>query len=887
MQVKFDYFNRPEDPQLYICNVINTKLAPIVRYADSNGTNTLQITMNYNRTSELSIQVYKYIKNTFHRKSETDNSVAECYKYIANYRQIHVEGLGYFIITEATKCDDGFDPYWDIKATSCENEINNKCIIIPKGTYQFYDPNNLSGTILGRILNLCPNWSIGTISSNIASLYRTFDDVSQNAYNFMMNDMANAFGCICDFDIENRKINILDMNTEIPSTDILLTYDNVINNTKLDQPSENIVTALNVSGGSDAVDSTLDITNVNPISGNVIYNFSYFMNTTDMTQDLIDAINVWQGKVDNNQSAFSDLVLQIQNEQSTLETLYGELADLNVQLKSLNQDLSVCLADANRENYSTIKSNINSKQTEVKSKQTEINNQVTKVDNLNEQLYNLQSSLSIQNNFTPDQYKQLNRFIHQVDFKDENIITTKSMTYAQKQAQAQSLYDKAVMLLNQRCKPTTTIEVECQNFILMPEFNKFRDQIELGKMIHVELNDGNIINMMFLQYQINYDTKALTIKVSNRLKLHDIVKDVQDWQNQLSASANSLSLNKQVWNYAPKTGVITTIENFIASPINLSNNGIIAANNQKMLIDDTGYHGFQYDELTQTYSADQCWLTQYGLYFTTDSWNTVKCAFGKFAMPDGTEAYGFNGDTVVAGKIKASCLDLSGVVTKAELKATADGIELDVSNKASSLQSQITQNYNSISTTVEDTKNDLQTQITQTANSISDKVSAGDIGTLIQQHASDVIMAFNSANGSKYIKVTGRGFNFYNDYTGIGGMGIEYDSNDGVNYLQTWLNGASGIRWGSSTQYAMSWYPCDQSGGHEGGLHCGNLYPLYVDMKDTGNIMHVQTIQAENGTFNGLVAGGKGGETGSTVLQGVNGTQIGLHFQNGLFVGFY
>lgn len=657
MQVKFDYFNMPEDPQLFVCNANNHRLAPIARYADPNGTNTLNITMNYNRTSELSIQIYKFIEDTFHREALNSRGIAECYQYIKNFRQIHVEGLGYFVITEATEVNDGFDPYWDVKATSCELEINSKGIVLPKGTYQFWDADSPSNTILGKILNLCPNWSVGTVSPTIAVLSRTFDDLSQTVYNFMMNDMANAYSCICDFNIENRKINIIDMSSEIPSTDILLTYDNVLNNVKVDQNSENIITAVNVSGGSDSVDGSFDITSVNPIGGNVIYNFAYFMNTVDMDQSLIDAINAWQTKVNNNQTAFSNLVLQIQNAQSALETLQGDLADLNTDWNSLNRDLSVAMV-ANDGTYDVIKSQMNAKQSAIDSKKAEINNQNTVIANLESQLSTLQSSLTIKNNFTTDQYKQLSSFIHQSDFKDENIIVTNSMTYATKQAQAQALYDKAELLLSQRCQPTSTVEIECINFILMPEFDRFREQIELGKMIHVEMSRGNILDMMLLQYQINYDTKELKIQVSNRHKLHDVYKDEADWQTQLQASANTLSLNQQKWSYP--NGVITNIENFVASPIDMTKNGIIAAPDQKMLIDDTGYHGFQYSN--GTYDPNQCWMTNQGLYFTTDAWDTVKCGFGKIKNKNGVNVYGLNADAFVAGTIDCNILNVINII---------------------------------------------------------------------------------------------------------------------------------------------------------------------------------------------------------------------------------
>lgn len=135
---------------------------------------------------------------------------------------------------------------------------------------------------------------------------------------------------------------------------------------------------------------------------------------------------------------------------------------------------------------------------------------------------------------------------------------------------------------------------------------------------------------------------------------------------------------------------------------------------------------------------------------------------------------------------------------------------------------------------------DLTVRVTATEKGLESKVSTADLGTDIQQHADDIILAFNSASGSKSVKITGDGFDFYNGDTYIGHRGVSSGSID-----DTLADGKS-MRWNSERgDYSMSWYPWDQSGGQEGGFHCGNCYPGYINMKG-GNIMNIGTLQADS-----------------------------------------
>lgn len=100
---------------------------------------------------------------------------------------------------------------------------------------------------------------------------------------------------------------------------------------------------------------------------------------------------------------------------------------------------------------------------------------------------------------------------------------------------------------------------------------------------------------------------------------------------------------------------------------------------------------------------------------------------------------------------------------EAALQLTATQISTTVTNNKTDLQSKITQNANNISAEVkraQGVEDSLSSRITMNENSISSKVSSGDLGTLIQQSANDVRIAWN--NNSKYIKFESASLNIYN-----------------------------------------------------------------------------------------------------------------------------
>ncbi|MDF1496344.1 hypothetical protein [Caproiciproducens sp. CPB-2] len=648
MQVNFDHFNRPENPELSICNPNNTSLASIVSYSN------LDIKPTFNGLSELSVNVYKYIRDKDIGIIDTSRA-CECYQYIALHRYIHVENLGYFIITQSTEKNDGINPYSDIKASSCELELNNRKIKIDAGNYKFYDPQFPSMSIMGKVLALCPTWSLGNIPQSVLNTYRSFDDTNQGIYTFLSNDIGKAFGCICDFDIENRVINVIDLNSEIESTDVFLTYNNVVKNLDINQTADNIITALTVSGSND-----LSISEVNPLGTNYIVDFSYYKNTDWMSQSLIDAINTWEKKVSDNQAKLDSLLSVIKQHKTEFENLNNSLATLQSELKILEDEKSDLSSDG--KDYSSVQAQINIKNTEISNKNNEIISKQTEINNDYSRLSNLQNSLKLENNFTANQYSELSNFIFENDYKNEYIEADSNYTYAQKQELQYALYADGLKKLKKICQPVSSFEIDCNNFLLIPEFNVFRDQFELGKIIHVETSPDNRVDMMLLQYEINYENKELKIKVSNQMKIHDRFTAYQEVYTKAAKANNTIAESKSTWDYAVKSGKIDDFEAFRTGALNATLNKVISSTNEDISIDNTGIHGRAKDPSTGKFEKEEMWLNKNNLLFSDDNFQTAKTALGKITLPNGKVVYGLVADAIVAGTIDAGTIDVIHLV---------------------------------------------------------------------------------------------------------------------------------------------------------------------------------------------------------------------------------
>jgi len=556
---EFDYFSVQEKPAITLCNPDHSQLFSLGACYNT------EVKLKWNAQSEISFEFPRTV----------DGTDLSAFDYLEGKRVILVDTLGYFIISGVQEDDDGSVPIKSITALSIDSELVYKKINVFSGTYKFYDSGSgLDDSLLGTIINLIPNWSLGSIDSSLVDLYRTFDISDSNVYQFLTTDVSNAYSCVFIFDYTDRTISAILSDQSPAETDIFLSKQNLVDKAQYKEIVGEITTAMYCYGGGD-----LTIRNVNPLGTNAIYDFTYYKTTEWMTQDLIDAITTWETKVTSYQSDYSGSVVLLATNQSTLLIQQARLAEYQSQLVSHQQVRDAMIQRDPNADTTEIDAQIVADQQNINNENVLIAATNATILSLQTALININLTLAFTNtaNFTNAQYLELNNFIFENTYHNDNIIITDSMTPSEIQVQSMQLYNNAVDILAKAAIPRYQITIDAVNFFALQEFQPFIDQLTLGCQITVDTGKGYYIDAALLEYDYNYeDPTNFTITISNRQRLDDSHFIFTDLFGQTVQSSNTVKFNNNNWN--DWLAIKPTVINSVITPSGGTAYGIVGAN---------------------------------------------------------------------------------------------------------------------------------------------------------------------------------------------------------------------------------------------------------------------------------------------------------------------
>lgn len=496
MTTLFDYFGNPEVPALSLCYLNNTLISPI---PDPEG---IDFSCEFLNPNEISFRVYEY------RQREGEKEKWQYYDLVDVYRQVFVEGSGYYVITDCSETQDVENPYKDISASSCEVALGFKNLSLSDGTYKFANAENLADpeTIMGKVLEKIPLWSLKSIDSELFEKTRFLDAFEGNVYDFLRNTLEDRYSCIFEFDPMGHTISVMSQDRTIDDVGILLSYDNFIRDISVDRKNDQIYTALRAIGGDG-----ISIESVNPIGGGIIYQFDYFQD--DMPTGLWTAIEAWNQKIANNQSAFSNAVLQVQKINADILKMQQDKIVLESQKTTYEQIIE--LRKESGLDYADVQQSLEETIAKIEDVTTQIMALEQELQTYQSQAQTIQADLAFANNFTSEQILQLDPFIIYGEFRDDNIVTTDNMTYEDKQKQSQELYERCVQALKDTLIDKGSFEINSQNFLFDYAFKPYADKLKVGSKIRVEDRYGNYIPYLLVGYDFSYDDGDLTLSFNN------------------------------------------------------------------------------------------------------------------------------------------------------------------------------------------------------------------------------------------------------------------------------------------------------------------------------------------------------------------------------------
>jgi hypothetical protein len=657
----FDAFGTLETPQLILCNPNGDELNVI-----SHALN-IKLKMRYNSFSELEFVVPK----------EANGISVPYYNLIQQMRFVKVDGFGVFVIGKTSEFNDGIVCKKTVPCKSIDSLIGYKKLVGFKGTYKLWD---LFGgdSILKTFFEYFPDWSIGDISPELLTKYRTYDEAEVIWYDFLINTLEEDFDCVFTFDTFNKKINALTTRNAVYKTDIYLSYENLIKTVNIEPVDEEIQTVLEVHGRDD-----LSINLVNPLGTSRIYNFSHFKNTDWIHQDTIDALTLWENKIAQYQPIYANNLTLLRTKNTEILQLHVELYELETQLKSLEGVLASQVSDIElnngSHNTSSQKALVDAKQVEISNKNNQITIKNAEITSVNNILKNINAQLSFENNFTQSQLEDINSITKVGTYINDSFVQTSIMTDVEVQNEAQGLYDIAQTVLDRVSQPRYGFTSEIVNFLAIPKFKIFADQLQLGCEVCVSLNDDSEFYPVLIEYEIEFDdlsSAKMTFCNSMRLStqeftLAELFKDV-------NTTTSAVSTGKGKWedwtNYSKNS-----FDNFINNALDLKTKELISTSGQSFIIDQNGIRGKKL-LANDTYSPNQLWITNNSICMTKDNWTTNSLAIGEIIF-NGVKQYGIATDVLVGNIIAGQNL----VIKNQNNSVTIDGTGITATNASLTL----------------------------------------------------------------------------------------------------------------------------------------------------------------------------------------------------------
>ena len=222
-------------------------------------------------------------------------------------------GIPWWVIVDTLETKNGYNSYKEITLNSYEYVLSYKtfstneeimplyipdeivsCVTseqMPIDTYKsnqnenkwLHCPQRMNRGLLNQILSYIPGWSLGYITPELMTKYRTIDDVDNaNVYSFLMNTIQEKYQCYVIFNNDKKTINIISQeNIFTNDSGIVLDWHNAIKEMEITNQDTSFVTAIRVHTEDDKYRLGL----VNPTGGSIIYNFDSVINEMDYVVD--------------------------------------------------------------------------------------------------------------------------------------------------------------------------------------------------------------------------------------------------------------------------------------------------------------------------------------------------------------------------------------------------------------------------------------------------------------------------------------------------------------------------------------------------------------------------------------------------------------------------
>lgn len=661
--VKFDAYNKPVIPRVFL--------------AFSNKKLICQLNAKEKKSEFFAVGVssFKFSVYKYHEKIENQG-----FDDVSIGKYIWLEDIGWYRIKDISRKDDGGNPKLEVTCFDLAYELKQTYLTSfgSMGTeddeqggldrYALYDASDTSHSIAHIFMDKNPNWKFKYIDPDISKNRRSFDSDSVTSYDFLTNDVSEAFECIFQFDSNDRSVSAYKAENLGKQVPIALSFRNLLKELNISWNENDIKTKLYVTGGNDASGTALSIASVNPSGNNYITNFSYFYE--DMSKELKEKLEEYYQKMENSKGLISAALSQLKalqedldslknkmpsNETSTTWSEYG-LVGLKAKSNTYKEQMSVLtdkyssdpVAQSQYNNYNTLWNAVNAeiavrqnqiatKENHIKVKQSEAQSYVVRIDEV----------------LGGELYGELQPFAREDNLCDTSYIATSTMTETEILEMKQDLYNHGVEELNKVCYPQFDMEVKAVNFPVLFKYKDLTEELELGDVLIIQYSDTEYIKARLLVMEIDWeDFKNFKLTFSSKSTVTGGLFSFVDLFKMANRDNTTLKYKTSGWNQASKQANEAYYNTNLKDFLDLSMQQIQSnATDQDVTIDNTGAL------FTKKGATEKLWITNRQIMLYDEPVGTnlkePKIAIGMIEVNQNgvvTKAYGI-GAHLLLGKI--------------------------------------------------------------------------------------------------------------------------------------------------------------------------------------------------------------------------------------------
>lgn len=206
--------------------------------------------------------------------------------------------------------------------------------------------------------------------------------------------------------------------------------------------------------------------------------------------------------------------------------------------------------------------------------------------------------------------------------------TSDGLSYTELLERAKELVNAAVSELYRASQTTFTITGTIANFLLMPEFEPFQRDCQIGNWLYIQQSDnGSVYRLRLNGISGSYSSpEHIELTFSNAVRINNVIHKLSDTIQKASSIANNFSYvaHQASQGEAAKQNM----EQWVSDGLNSALVRIKNNENEEVIFDKNGILAREYDDIQDEYSPEQLKITHNILAFTNDNWKTSTLALG-------------------------------------------------------------------------------------------------------------------------------------------------------------------------------------------------------------------------------------------------------------------